>query len=148
MRLRDCLLALVPLAVLALLVAATAAVESLSLLETIERHDLVQGIVAAWIVAVWNLLVVYLAPVAIAILFLILGTRRRWNLNALMIGGAAVCVIGGFVDLDVLDIPSMAIGTAYVDVGFVSSTTLGIVRAVVNLVAFGVVAFLFIPRRE
>jgi hypothetical protein len=149
-RVSRILLATVPAVVLLLLIVASATAEIVldheilgldaNGMPVLAFMPVVQGIIAAW-----NLAVIYLAPPALAILFLLVGTRRHWNLNALMIGGAAACIIGGFLNLEA--VWTGVKGTSYLDVGLVESVSLGVARALVNLVLFGAAAFLFIPRR-
>lgn len=95
---------------------------------------------------IWNMAVIYLAPPALAIGFLILGVRRHVSLNAVIVGGIAACVIGAFLNLDAVwtGIP----GTSRLDIGTVPSLGLGINRVFANLVLYGIAAFLVIPRRH
>jgi hypothetical protein len=145
-------LALVPTVVLAVLVVGSGAAEIVLDHDVLGRDEAGMPALASMpflrgVIDVWNLLVIYAGPPLIAVLFLVLGRHRwRWNVNALMLGGAAVCVIGGFVNFEA--VWTGVKGTSNLVIGPVESTTLGIVRAVVNLALFGLAAFLLLPRKE
>lgn len=145
------LFASLPTFLLLLLVAVSAATEIVLDHEILGRDANGMPVLASLpvvraFVAAWNLAVIYLAPPALAILFLIAGAKRRVNLNAIMFGGALVCVVGGFLNLEAAR--TGIEGMSHLDVGPVSSIGTGVIRALVNLAIFGVAVFLLTPRHE
>lgn len=93
----------------------------------------------------WNLAVTWLAPIVIAVAFLLYGIRHRAPVNPMMLGGVFVCVAGGF---SLVGLWSTIDGMEHLATGFNDGPAHAMIRIVVNLVLFGAVAFLTLPRRN
>lgn len=97
------------------------------------------------LIGAWNLAVTWLAPIVIAVAFLLYGIRHRAPVNPMMLGGVFVCVAGGF---SLVGLWSTIDGMEHLATGFSDGPAHAMIRIAVNLVLFGAVAFLTLPRRN
>jgi predicted permease len=98
------------------------------------------------LVAWWNLALIYLAPVLMALAVWKVGKAREVHSTWLMVGGALICVVGG---IQLIEAVWTGIkGTSGLRIGPVCSLTTAAIRIAANLAVFGGIVFLSQRRRE
>ncbi len=148
--LRSSLYGYGPFLVFVLVVAVSAVVEALIDLELFGRAangspELNTVPVLEIVIGAWNLAVTYLGPIVIAVAFLLHGIRHRAPVNPMMLGGILVCFAGGF---SLVGLWATIDGMEHLGTGFADGPAHATIRIIVNLMLFGTVAFLMLPRRN